>query len=132
MAGLCFETVEIWASHFYIRYIDKLKVPELMALLAFKAKDVPKGSKKLELKEMAKDAMKLPILTDPPMLALPAPPNKVSSSKERSKGKQVEEDDADNSATDADRSDFSDVDEWGMHYISPFIYHFHALDTNFA
>ena len=39
-------------------------------MLAFKAVEVPKGSKKADLQKLAKDALKLPT----PLLALPAPP----------------------------------------------------------
>ena len=44
-------------------------------MLAFKAVEVPKGSKKADLQKLAKDALKLPMSKEPtPLLALPAPP----------------------------------------------------------
>ena len=59
--------------------MPKLKVAELNALLALKAIEIPKGSKKPELVELAKKAMQLPSSAKPPALqALPA----LSNSKE--------------------------------------------------
>ena len=56
-------------------HIHRLKVPQLTAVLAFKAVEVPKGSKKADLQKLAKDALKLPMSKEPtPLLALPAPP----------------------------------------------------------
>ena len=56
-------------------HIDRLKVPQLTAVLAFKTVEVPKGSIKADLQKLAKDALKLPIGKEPtPLLALPAPP----------------------------------------------------------
>ena len=80
---------------------------ELTALLAFKAIDVPKGSKKPVLRDLAQNAMQL---DDVPMLALPPPPNTHS----------VEQDDVQEPTeaqhesdleSDGERSDFSDGDE---------------------
>ncbi|KAL5517734.1 hypothetical protein EMCRGX_G003340 [Ephydatia muelleri] len=56
-------------------HIDRLKVPQLTAVLAFKTVEVPKGSIKADLQKLAKDALKLPMSKEPtPLLALPAPP----------------------------------------------------------
>jgi hypothetical protein len=56
-------------------HIAKLKVPQLTALLTFKAVTLKKGMKKPDLVEAATSAMCLPSAeTPPPLLALPEPP----------------------------------------------------------
>ena len=48
-------------------------------MLAFKAVEVPKGSKEADLQKLAKDALKLPMSKEPtPLLALPAGPSSAA------------------------------------------------------
>ena len=55
-------------------HITKLTVPQLQAVLTFKAIPIPKGARKADLQGLLQSKLALPSAPEPPLLALPLCP----------------------------------------------------------